>query len=86
MYLRLGLVRLVTNAIIEAIGRKTQGLFWCQHCEREDNADRNAAFCIANRGLGQCSSLGVKVTIPKTTARIDRNPMMIEEATGLIQW
>ncbi len=66
--------------------RKTQGLFWCQHCEREDNADRNAAFCIAKRGLGQCSSLGVKVTIPSTFARIDRNPMMTEEATELIRW
>lgn len=61
--------------------RKTQGLFQCQYCQIEDNADRNAAFCIAKRGLGQCSSLGVTVTIPKTSARIDRNPMMTEEAT-----
>lgn len=68
--------------------RKTQGLFQCNYCKRQDNADRNAAFCIAKRGLGQCSSLGVIVNLPKlrTSARIDRNPMMTEEATVLKRW
>jgi putative transposase len=64
--------------------RKTQGLFKCKHCNIEENADRNAAFNIAKRGLGQCSELGVTVNMPRTPARIDRNPMMTGEATVLV--
>jgi putative transposase len=59
--------------------RKTQGLFECKECG-EENADRNAAFNIAKRGLGQCSKLGVVVNLPITPARIERNPMMTGEA------
>jgi putative transposase len=64
--------------------RKTQGLFVCDHCG-EENADRNAAFNIAKRGLGQCLSPGVVVNLPRTNARIDRNPMMTMEATEHVQ-
>jgi putative transposase len=65
--------------------RKTQGLFVCDHCCSEDNADRNAAFNIAKRGLVYTSKLGVVVNLPRTPARIDRNPMMIGGATELVQ-
>ena len=62
--------------------RKTQGLFECR-CGVTENADRNAAFNIAKRGLGQCSSLGVVVNLPRNIARVERNPMMTMKATGL---
>jgi putative transposase len=62
--------------------RKTQGLFECSHCKIQENADRNAAFNIAKRGLGYMSKLGVVVNLPRTPARIARNPMMTGEAIG----
>lgn len=63
--------------------RKTQGLFECNCCGVREDADRNAAFNIAKRGLGYCSKLGVVVNLPVTVARVDRNPMMTMEAIGL---
>ena len=45
--------------------RKIQGLFQCQTCG-EDNADRNAAYNIAKRGLGQASNLVATVDMPRT--------------------
>ena len=47
-------------------GKKTQGLFKCDTCIREDNADRIAAFNMAKRGLGYISKLGVSVNMPRT--------------------
>ncbi|MEW5840907.1 MAG: transposase [Thermoproteota archaeon] len=72
----------ICNKCRERGQRKTQGLFECQ-CGVKENADRNAAFNIAKRGLGYCSKLGVVVSLPRTVARVDRNPMMTMEATGL---
>jgi IS605 OrfB family transposase len=59
--------------------RKIQGLFQCKTCG-EDNADRNAAYNIAKRGLGQASNLGVTVDMPRTFPSVDRNTMMRKEA------
>jgi hypothetical protein len=65
--------------------RKTTGRFVCDHCG-EENADRNAAFNIAKRGLGHISKLGVVVVnLPRTPARIEMNPMMTGEALGLVR-
>jgi putative transposase len=47
------------------IGTRTNGLFKCK-CGYQDNSDRNGAFNIAERGLGQCSSLGASVIMPRT--------------------
>ncbi|MFY9873010.1 MAG: zinc ribbon domain-containing protein [Candidatus Nitrosopolaris sp.] len=58
--------------------RKTQGLFQCEKCGKE-NADRNAAFNIGYRALGYISKVGVIVNIPKTLASVDRNTMMTRE-------
>jgi hypothetical protein len=67
--------------------RKTQGLFICPHRNTEDNADRNAAFNIAKWGLGYMSKLGVAVSVnlPRTIARVHRNPMMTMEATEIVR-
>jgi putative transposase len=68
------------------IRRKGTGLFWCDKCG-EENADRNAAFNIAYRGLGYSSNLGVTVNRPRTFPDVERNGMMRketrEEASGL---
>jgi transposase len=60
--------------------RKIQGLFQCQTCG-EDNADRNAAFNIAKRRLGQASNLGAKVNMPRTFPSTDMNTLMRKEAS-----
>ena len=60
--------------------RKIQGLFQRQTCG-EDNADRNAAYNIAKRGLGQASNLGVTVNMPRTFPSVDRNTLMRKEAS-----
>ena len=58
--------------------RKIQGLFQCKTCG-EDNADRNAAYNIAKRGLGQASNLGATVDMPKTFPCVERNTKMRKE-------
>ena len=54
------------NRCQERSKRKTQELFKCDTCVREDNADRNPALNIAKRGLGYISKLGVSVNMPRT--------------------
>ena len=60
--------------------RKIHGLFQYQTCG-EDNADRNAAYNIAKRGLGQASNLGATVNMPKTFRSVDRNTMIRKEVS-----
>src|SRR5262245_49027837 len=55
--------------------RKTQGLFICKNC-----GDRNAAFNIAYRALGDISKVGVPVNTLKTFPSVDGNAMMRKEA------
>lgn len=66
--------------------RSTQGLFTCDHCDIEENADRNAAFNIAKRGLGYMSKLGVSVNMPRTPAMHSSSAMMSGEAILLARW
>jgi len=47
------------------IGKRNKGLFKCK-CGYDDNADRNGAINIARRGLGEMSSSGAFVIMPKT--------------------
>jgi putative transposase len=63
--------------------RLTQGLFKCKHCHTEENADRNAAFNIAKRGLGYMSKLGVSMNMPRTPAMHSLSAMMSGEAIAL---
>jgi putative transposase len=46
-------------------GTRNNGLFKCK-CGYEDNADRNGAINIAKRGLGEMSSSGAFVAMPRT--------------------
>ena len=46
-------------------GNRNKGLFKCK-CGYDDNADRNGAINIAKRGLGEMSSSGVSMTMPRT--------------------
>jgi len=46
-------------------GIRNKGLFKCK-CSYDDNADRNGAINIAKRGLGEMSSSGVFVAMPRT--------------------
>src|SRR5215467_2214297 len=59
--------------------RKIQGLFTCVTCG-EENADRNAAFNIAYRALGNISKVGATVNTLRTFPSVDRNAMMRREA------
>lgn len=44
------------------------GLFECPRCGLKENADRNGAFNIGRRALGQVSKVGAVVSQPKTGA------------------
>ncbi|MGQ9469442.1 MAG: RNA-guided endonuclease InsQ/TnpB family protein, partial [Nitrososphaerales archaeon] len=59
-----------TCSICDGIGFRYKGLFKCQNCEEELNADYNGAKNILKRGLGLVSKLGAKVNLPRTIPRI----------------
>jgi len=48
------------------MGIRKNGLFKCNNCKLEDNADRNGAINIGKRALGYISRVGVAVTLPRT--------------------
>jgi len=55
----------------EAIGTRSgkhHGLFECPRCGLKENADRNGAFNIGRRALGQVSKVGAVVSQPVTGA------------------
>jgi putative transposase len=45
---------------------KHMGLSKCDNCRYQDNADRIGAINIGKRVLGQCSSIGASVEMPRT--------------------
>jgi putative transposase len=49
-------------------GTRTKGLFKCK-CGYQDNSDRVGAINIGKRVLGQCSSIGASVAMPRTIGR-----------------
>jgi putative transposase len=65
--------------------RKTQGLYLCRNndCNKEENADRNAAFNIARKALGYISKAGVSVNSPNfSRTHHIVNPIMVREASS----
>ncbi|MGQ9507737.1 MAG: RNA-guided endonuclease InsQ/TnpB family protein [Candidatus Bathycorpusculaceae bacterium] len=69
-----------TCSICGGIGFRRKGLFKCQNCETELNADYNGAKNIMKRGLGLVSKLGVEVNQPRTAPTDSLSPMMRAEA------
>jgi len=60
-----------TCSVCGAIGKREKNWFRCEHCNYEDNADRNAAFNIGKRGLSYMLGLGVVASALKPIAKVN---------------
>ena len=64
-----------TCSVCGTTGNRKKNWFECSNCKYKDNADRNAAFNIAKRGLGYMSRSGVKAFAHKPLVQTFRKEL-----------